>query len=108
MARRKPGSNDSTAPLDADRLYAVGDAARLLGLSPSGFRHLERSGRLTRERTAGNQRRVSGAELLRFLGARPEDPAPARDRPSTPRPARWPSRQPRPPPSPRPSSGPGP
>jgi excisionase family DNA binding protein len=88
MGRRKPGPNDSTtAPLDASRLYAAGDAARLLGLSPSGFRDLARSGRLTCERTAGNQRRVSGAELLRFLEARAEDPAPARDRPSAPAPS---------------------
>jgi hypothetical protein len=82
MARRNPAFNGSAALIDADRLYAVGDAARRLGLSPSGFRNLERSGRLMCERTAGNQRRVSGAELLRFLEARAEDPAPELDRPS--------------------------
>jgi hypothetical protein len=88
MTRRKrAASTGPAAPIEADRLYAVGDAARLLGLSPSGFRNLERSGRLTCERTQGNQRRVRGAELLRFLETRAADPAPEPDRPSTPAPS---------------------
>jgi excisionase family DNA binding protein len=59
--------------IDPDQLYPVAAAARLLGLSASAFRDLERSGRLTCERTAGRHRRVAGSELLRFLEAGAQD-----------------------------------
>ncbi len=71
MGRRK--ADGPVSRIDPNRRYAVGAAARLVGLSASGFRNLERAGRLTCDRTVGRQRRVSGAELLRFLEEDPQD-----------------------------------
>lgn len=71
MGRRK--ADNPGGRIDPDHRYPVGAAAGLIGFSASGFRKLERSGRLTCERTAGGQRRVSGTELLRFLEEEGQD-----------------------------------
>ena len=73
MVRRNGDRPGREREIDPAQLYPVGAAARLLGLSASGFRELERSGRLTCERTAGRHRRVAGSELLRFLEAGAQD-----------------------------------
>lgn len=53
--------------IDPDGIYSIGTAARLLGLSASTLRDLERRGRLACTRTPGGQRRLVGSELLRIL-----------------------------------------
>ncbi len=47
-------------------IYSIGTAARLLGLSASALRDLERRGMLECTRTPGGQRRFAGSELLRL------------------------------------------
>jgi excisionase family DNA binding protein len=49
-----------------DGIYSIGTAARLLGLSASALRDLERRGKLECTRTPGGQRRFSGLELLQL------------------------------------------
>lgn len=51
--------------IDRNRIYAIGLAARLLGVSPSTLRDLERRGQLEATRTPRGQRRFLGAELIR-------------------------------------------
>jgi excisionase family DNA binding protein len=51
--------------INRNRTYSVGTAARLLGLSASTVRNLERRGQLEAIRTPGGQRRFLGAELIR-------------------------------------------
>jgi excisionase family DNA binding protein len=53
--------------IDPQGIYAVGAAARLLGVSASTLRDLERRGRIEGERTPGRQRRFTGVSLLRLL-----------------------------------------
>ena len=53
--------------IDPDGIYSIGTAARLLGISASTLRDLERRGKLACTRTPGGQRRFVGAELLRML-----------------------------------------
>jgi Helix-turn-helix domain len=59
--------------------YPISAAARLLRVSPSTLRDLERRGKITCTWTPGRQRRFVGAELLRLLaqsrGAAPTEPA---------------------------------
>jgi excisionase family DNA binding protein len=66
--------------IDPNGIYSIGDAARLLGVSASTLRDLERRGQLDCTRTPGGQRRFAGSELLRLLkqskGAPPKQPAP--------------------------------
>lgn len=63
---RQAISQDSIQPA---QVYAVGEAVRLLGLSPSGLRNLEQQGRLQCTRTPGGQRRFLGADLMRLTEA---------------------------------------
>jgi excisionase family DNA binding protein len=58
---------NNSARIDPDRQYSIGVASKLLGLSASTPRDLERRGQLECTRTPGGQRRVPGAELVRFL-----------------------------------------
>jgi excisionase family DNA binding protein len=51
--------------IDPNQTYSIGTAARLLGISASTVRNLERRGQLEAIRTPGGQRRFRGAELLR-------------------------------------------
>lgn len=53
--------------IDPRGVYAIGAAARLLGVSPSTLRELERRGKIEGERTPGRQRRFTGSSLLRLL-----------------------------------------
>ncbi len=50
----------------ADDLIAIGEAARVLGLSVETLRRYVKEGKLVAVRTAGNQRRFRYAELLAF------------------------------------------
>ncbi|HTO71065.1 MAG TPA: helix-turn-helix transcriptional regulator [Myxococcota bacterium] len=50
----------------AARSLRLGEAAKLLGVSPDTVRRWVDAGRLHAERTAGGQRAVDGAELARF------------------------------------------
>ena len=51
--------------IDPNQTYSIGTAARLLSISASTVRNLERRGQLEAIRTPGGQRRFRGAELLR-------------------------------------------
>lgn len=66
--------------IDPHGIYSIGAAARLLGVSASTLRDLERRGQLDCTRTPGGQRRFAGSGLLRLLkqseGAPPTQPAP--------------------------------
>lgn len=53
--------------IDPGNIYAIGAAARLLGVSASTLRDLERRGKIEGERTPGGQRRFTGASLIRLL-----------------------------------------
>jgi excisionase family DNA binding protein len=59
--------------INPDSTYPIGTAARLIGVSASTLRDLERQGKLECTRTPGGQRRFSGSELLR-LRDRPTHP----------------------------------
>jgi excisionase family DNA binding protein len=67
-------------PIDPEGVYTISAAARLLSVSPSTLRDLERRGRIECTWTPGRQRRFGGADLLRFRaasrGATPREPAP--------------------------------
>lgn len=67
-------------PIDPEDVYTISAAARLLSVSPSTLRDLERRGKIECTWTPGRQRRFGGADLLRFLaasrGAKPREPAP--------------------------------
>lgn len=52
--------------IDLKRRYTTSAAAKLLGVSASTVRDLERRGRLECTRTPGGQRRFAGTELLRL------------------------------------------
>jgi len=52
--------------IDPNQTYSIGTAARLLGISASTVRNLERRGQIEAIRTPGGQRRFRGAELLRM------------------------------------------
>jgi excisionase family DNA binding protein len=60
-------SNDMQ--IDPERVYAIGAAARLLGVSASTLRDCERRGEITSTQTRGGHRRFRGAELLRLREA---------------------------------------
>jgi excisionase family DNA binding protein len=70
-----------TVTIDPDGTYPIGAAARLLGVSASTLRDLERRGQLECTRTPGGQRRFAGSDLLRLWkqsqGAPPKKPAPS-------------------------------
>ncbi len=68
--------------IDPQGIYAVGAAARLLGVSASTLRDLERRGKIESERTPGGQRRFTGASLLTLL-EESNHPPPGRPRPSS-------------------------
>ncbi len=65
--------------IDPGKVYSISAAARLLDVSPSTLRDLERQGKVECTWTPGRQRRFGGAELLRFLAesrsATPRAPA---------------------------------
>ncbi len=65
--------------IDPDGIYSIGAAARLLGVSASTLRDLERRGQVDCTRTPGGQRRFAGSGLLRLrtqsMGAPPKEPA---------------------------------
>jgi len=67
-------------PIDPEGIYAISAAARLLSVSPSTLRDLERRGKIECTWTPGRQRRFGGADLLQFRaasqGATPREPAP--------------------------------
>ncbi len=67
-------------PIDPEGVYTISAAARLLSVSPSTLRDLERRGKIACTWTPGRQRRFGGADLLRFLaasrGGTPREPAP--------------------------------
>ena len=67
-------------PIDPEGIYTISAAARLLSVSPSTLRDLERRGKIECTWTPGRQRRFGGADLLRFRaasqGATPREPAP--------------------------------
>jgi len=66
--------------IDPEANYAISAAARLLRVSPSTLRDLERRGELECTRTPGGQRRFAGSELLRLSllsrSVTPNKPAP--------------------------------
>lgn len=66
--------------IDPDGIYSIGTAARLLGMSASTLRALERQGKLEATRTPGGQRRFVGSEVLRLreesIGGLPRKPGP--------------------------------
>ena len=66
IQRRMSRHSISRNSIQPAQVYSVGEAARLLGLSPSGLRNLEQQGRLECTRTPGGQRRFLGADLLRL------------------------------------------
>jgi hypothetical protein len=68
-----------TNTIDPGDIYTISAAARLLRVSPSTLRDLERRGKVACTWTPGRQRRFVGSELLRLLaqsqGAAPREPA---------------------------------
>ena len=66
-------------PIDPEGVYTISAAARLLSISPSTLRDLERRGKIECTWTPGRQRRFPGSELLRLLAAprraTPREPA---------------------------------
>src|SRR5258705_10771899 len=62
--------SDSHA-IDPEDVYPISAAARLLRLSSSTLRGLERRGKISCTWTPGRQRRFTGSELLRFLAQSP-------------------------------------
>ena len=52
--------------IDPDGIYLISAAARLLGVSASTLRDLERRGKIEGTRTPGGQRRFAGSALLRL------------------------------------------
>jgi hypothetical protein len=71
-----------TNTIEPEDIYAISAAARLLRVSPSTLRDLERRGKIACTWTPGGQRRFVGSELLRLLaqsqGAAPMEPAQTR------------------------------
>lgn len=59
-----------TAPPHTSELLSVGDAARRLGLSASGVRHLEALGVLPATRTAGGLRLYRAEDVARVARER--------------------------------------
>jgi hypothetical protein len=74
-------SNDMQ--IDPERVYPIGAAARLLGVSASGLRDCERRGEITSTQTRGGHRRFRGAELLRLREATVHHVAARKPRPMT-------------------------
>src|SRR5260370_24764735 len=74
-------SNDMQ--VDPERVYAIGAAARLLGVSPSTLRDCERRGEITSTQTRGGHRRFRGAELLRLREVSGHHVAARKPRPMT-------------------------
>ncbi len=66
-----------TNTIDPEDIYTMSAAARLLRVSPSTLRALERRGNIACTWTPGRQRRFAGSELLRLL-AQSQGPAPAK------------------------------
>lgn len=52
--------------IDPEKIYTISTAGRLLSVSPSTLRDLERRGKAACTRTLGGQRRFAGSELLRL------------------------------------------
>jgi excisionase family DNA binding protein len=52
--------------IDPDGIYSISAAARLLGVSASTLRDLERRGKIEGNRTPGGQRRFTGSSLLQL------------------------------------------
>jgi len=57
-----------------DKLYRLGEAAKILGVSVSTLRRWDREGRIRFVRTPGGQRRVPESEIKRLLNLREEQP----------------------------------
>ena len=62
------------------RDHAIGDAARLLGVSVDTLRRWDRQGRIRTRRDAANRRRVPASEIERLRGPRDEHGLSARNR----------------------------
>ena len=73
--------------IDPDGIYLISAAARLLGVSASTLRDLERRGKIEGTRTPGGQRRFTGSALLRLRAesnrVHPRTPRPAADSTAT-------------------------
>jgi len=74
-------SND--LQIDPERVYAIGAAAQLLGVSASTLRDCERRGEITSTQTRGGHRRFRGADLLRLREASGHHVAARKPRPVT-------------------------
>lgn len=55
--------------MESNTPLAIGEAARMLGVTPDTLRRWEAEGRITSTRTLGNQRRFELAEIERVRGA---------------------------------------
>jgi len=73
--------------IDPDGIYLISAAARLLGVSASTLRDLERRGKIEGTRTPGGQRRFTGSALLQLRAesnrVHPRTPRPAADSTAT-------------------------
>lgn len=71
----------ASVKIDPDGTYPIGAAARLIGVSASTMRDLERRGQIECTRTPGGQRRFTGSDLLRLreqsTSTPPKKPAPS-------------------------------
>lgn len=56
-------------PTQADRRIAIGETAAILGVTVDTVRLYEKQGKLTSERTPGNQRRFSLAAVIALRDA---------------------------------------
>ena len=57
-----------------EKLYRLGEAAKILGVSVSTLRRWDMEGRIRLVRTPGGQRRVPESEIKRLLHLREEKP----------------------------------
>jgi DNA-binding transcriptional MerR regulator len=69
--------------INPERVYAMGAAARLLGMSASSLRDCERRGEIASTQTRGGHRRFRGAELLRLREVSGHHVATRKPRPMT-------------------------